>query len=294
MREYGKIKTTIWKSKKFKSVPDDSARLLYFYLHTCMHVNSIGCYDLPVGYIHADTKWPIESIERDVIALSEARLIDYSEAQEVVRIIDFLEHSPITNAKHFAGSAKLALALPDCEEKDKVIMELRCDQHCPEGHPIFESTPKKHMASDTPIEAPTETTETETETETDKEEEKDNLTVISKENDVSDNPVIQENQITEPDKSATKRGTRLPDDWTPSNKLIAWAQGEGIDLLMIERETAKFKDFWPAKPGQGGLKLDWDRTWKNWLRTAKERQPTNRPRPGGGNGFAQIAMERSR
>lgn len=28
----------------------------------------------------------------------------------------------------------------------------------------------------------------------------------------------------------------------------------------------QFRDFWIAKPGQGGVKLDWDATWRNWVR----------------------------
>ena len=112
-----------------------------------------------------------------------------------------------------------------------------------------------------------------------REEEKDNQEVIQKGNVVSEKP-------------PTKKGTRLPDDWEPSNKLVKWAEGENIDLLTVERETAKFKDWWPAQPGQKGLKLCWDRTWKNWIRTAKERLPANRPRPGASNGFTELMIRK--
>ena len=29
----------------------------------------------------------------------------------------------------------------------------------------------------------------------------------------------------------------------------------------------KFKDYWIAQPGQKGVKLDWDATWRNWVRS---------------------------
>lgn len=54
-----------------------------------------------------------------------------------------------------------------------------------------------------------------------------------------------------------KRATRLPTDWMPRPE-------DGTDEL----ELAKFRDYWKAAPGQRGVKLDWDATWRNWLRTA--------------------------
>lgn len=64
-------------------------------------------------------------------------------------------------------------------------------------------------------------------------------------------------------KRETKRATRLPDDWHPRAE-------DGLDNL----ELAKFRDYWKAVPGQKGVKLDWDATWRNWLRTAGK-SPTN-------------------
>jgi len=28
----------------------------------------------------------------------------------------------------------------------------------------------------------------------------------------------------------------------------------------------QFKDYWIAQPGQKGVKLDWEATWRNWVR----------------------------
>ena len=64
-------------------------------------------------------------------------------------------------------------------------------------------------------------------------------------------------------KRETKRASRLPDTWHPRAE-------DGID----NQELAKFRDYWKAVPGQKGVKLDWDATWRNWLRTAGK-SPTN-------------------
>jgi hypothetical protein len=43
-------------------------------------------------------------------------------------------------------------------------------------------------------------------------------------------------------------------------------------------EHEKFCDYWRAKPGKDGRKVDWVATWRNWMRTAEQRYT---PRPGG-------------
>jgi hypothetical protein len=55
--------------------------------------------------------------------------------------------------------------------------------------------------------------------------------------------------------------------------LSAWAAKERPDLD-VDAVAAKFRDHWAAKPGKAGLKLDWDATFRNWVRDEKPgRQP---------------------
>lgn len=68
---------------------------------------------------------------------------------------------------------------------------------------------------------------------------------------------------------AAKRGTRLPADWMPSRDLIAWATTQRHDLNVPQQVDA-FRDYWTAQPGQKGVKLDWDATWRNWIRNARQ------------------------
>lgn len=74
-----------------------------------------------------------------------------------------------------------------------------------------------------------------------------------------------------------KLGTRLPDDWLPTRELVEWARKE-CPHVDSRRETERFCDYWHAKPGKDGRKLDWGKTWRNWMRTAEDRQgPRERP-----------------
>jgi len=67
-------------------------------------------------------------------------------------------------------------------------------------------------------------------------------------------------------------GKRLPELWAPTQELLDWALDQlGLERTKIEFETGAFRDFWHAKAGQGGVKLRWDLTWKNWMREVKRR-----------------------
>ena len=63
----------------------------------------------------------------------------------------------------------------------------------------------------------------------------------------------------------TARGTRLPTDFQAD---LDFAEQQGITTSLIE--AAKFRDYWSAQPGQKGVKLDWQATWRNWCRNAKK------------------------
>ena len=79
-------------------------------------------------------------------------------------------------------------------------------------------------------------------------------------------------------RDATPRGTRLDPDFIPSEKsrTAIIAKYPALDLLA---EHEKFTDYWTAVAGAKGVKLDWDATWRNWMRKAGDetgRRPKTR------------------
>jgi hypothetical protein len=106
-------------------------------------------------------------------------------------------------------------------------------------------------------------------------------------------------QKTEKTPSATPRGTRLPEGWEPTDKTLDWCAHELIpggrwsesSRVFIRREHAKFTDYWTAKAGRDAVKLDWDATWRNWMRRAFERFGGNAPTSGAPVSFAQAGDE---
>ena len=72
--------------------------------------------------------------------------------------------------------------------------------------------------------------------------------------------------INQEPKVKTQRGSRLPTDWTLPNEWKQWAESERQDLD-IAKVADGFRDFWISKAGSGGVKLDWQATWRNWIRS---------------------------
>lgn len=75
---------------------------------------------------------------------------------------------------------------------------------------------------------------------------------------------------------ASKRGTRLPTDWTPAEETQAWARSQGVSDP-CGKLLEEFRDFWVGVPGARGTKLDWDATYRN-----RVRQVTGSPRSSRG------------
>jgi uncharacterized protein YdaU (DUF1376 family) len=98
------------------------------------------------------------------------------------------------------------------------------------------------------------------------------------------------------------RGTRLPENWYPSEELFAWAANERPDLN-IPKTIDKFCDYWHSVPGSKGVKLKWDLVFRNWIRnegdngiskqsggtTGRQLTPSERAREKGRQYLARIA-----
>ena len=93
-------------------------------------------------------------------------------------------------------------------------------------------------------------------------------------NDIYSNP--PEHNPSEAKASLAPRGkkpkaARLPDDWQPepltgetAGMVLAWQAGR------LERELAKFRDYWRNATGRRAAKPDWQAAYRNWLRNADD------------------------
>lgn len=94
------------------------------------------------------------------------------------------------------------------------------------------------------------------------------------------------------EKTRSTRGTRLPNDWQPPPEYLTWARenGNGLDLSL---EADKFRDYWIAQPGQKGVKVNWNATWRNWIRNARGRSHAENGRDTGRRLSAPERVERA-
>ena len=63
----------------------------------------------------------------------------------------------------------------------------------------------------------------------------------------------------------------------PRQDTIDWAKSN-YPHINLRTEHEKFGNHWIGKAGRDAVKLDWDRTWRNWIIRASEHAP-NRQLP---------------
>ena len=95
-------------------------------------------------------------------------------------------------------------------------------------------------------------------------------------------PETETETETKKSRSAT-RGSRLPADWKPNAELVEWSKAERQDLD-LRKVLEEFRDYWTSVAGSKGVKLNWDATWRNWVRSQKAGKQT----------FAQVAADVAR
>lgn len=67
-------------------------------------------------------------------------------------------------------------------------------------------------------------------------------------------------------RSSSVRGTRLPNDWTIPDDWVTWASAKRKwHPVDVRNEAEKFANYWQGKSGQAATKVDWFKTWQNWM-----------------------------
>ncbi len=75
-----------------------------------------------------------------------------------------------------------------------------------------------------------------------------------------------------------KRGYRIPDDFALTDSRRQKALDLGLRPDRLQTVFDRFVDYWGAASGGQARKVNWDKTWANWVRGDVDRQA---PTPGG-------------
>lgn len=93
--------------------------------------------------------------------------------------------------------------------------------------------------------------------------------------------------------SAPKKAERLSPTWTLRKAWGDWALAERPDFTQadVRKQAEMFRDHWVAKSGKDATKLDWEATWRNWIRKCDgPRNKSSGPRVGNNNPGAMAAI----
>lgn len=104
-RLFSKVSTAIWSSPRFRKV-SAGAQTSLLYLMTNAHVDSTGCYRLPIGYACADTGQDADTWQRHIAELCEADLILVDDAAEWVMIRRWFKHNAPMSLDHLTGTKR--------------------------------------------------------------------------------------------------------------------------------------------------------------------------------------------
>jgi hypothetical protein len=92
----------------------------------------------------------------------------------------------------------------------------------------------------------------------------------------------QTSSVVAPPVARATRGGRLPDDFTVTPEMRAWA-AQRVPGMDLGWHTEKFINHWQSATGASATKSDWVKAWKNWLMRDYEpkRATTTPPRKFG-------------
>ena len=91
-------------------------------------------------------------------------------------------------------------------------------------------------------------------------------------------------------RAPSTRGTRLSPGWQPSEDNLQYAMREGFAYAEAMKIAEQFRDYWIARADAGAVKLDWDATWRNWVRRVNDDEA--KPRRSHQNGDTMLDLLR--
>jgi hypothetical protein len=105
-RQFSKVSPAIWASRRFRSV-SVPARTFLIYLMTNEHIDSSGCYRLPLAYAAHDFDVEPDQVGELLGELVKADLISRDEEADWVFIKRWFKHNPPINDSHATGTRKI-------------------------------------------------------------------------------------------------------------------------------------------------------------------------------------------
>lgn len=243
MRDYAKVSPQFWHGKTGKALKakGPEAVIVALYLLTCQHANMLGLYYLAPSYIAVDTGLGMEGALKGLAGASEALFCRYDELTEIVWVPEM--------AAYQVGE--------QLDPKDKQCIGIQRQYDALPENPFLTAFYERYAQA---------------------------FCMTS----CRGKPAPKQKGLQRASKAPSKPGTgtgtgtgvdatasRLPADWVLPQEWEEWARAERPDLDPTTVAYG-FRDHWIAKPGKDGRKLDWQATWRNWIRNQRGVIPIKR------------------
>ena len=108
----GQLTGSFWTSSDVLRMNEDQ-KVLFAYLITCDHSNTIGCYRLPLGYIMSDLNWAKERVTDTLDKLLFWQAAKYDKEHQWVFIPNYMKHNKIQNPNQALAALKQYIQVPD-------------------------------------------------------------------------------------------------------------------------------------------------------------------------------------
>lgn len=295
---YRKTEVRMWGDEKFRSLSPlpPSGQSLWIYLLIGPFTGPVpGLFKAGRAAMSEELEWSQEAFDK---AFQEALDLGLVEADFKARLIwlpNAIRYNKPSNPNIVKSWREVIALMPDCDLKHRALSAIGKEITTlgPSYASVFKEilgnkpfTKPFSKASDAPSMDPSEdpftkdmsnqrTENREQRTESKEQESKDIFEDSRPGGDGLDEAAHTPPEALAPGKArgnapkSTDRGSRLSNDWQPSQVDIDFAAGEGWSVTSIGREADNFRDYWIAKPGAGGVKLDWAATWRTWLRNSR-------------------------
>lgn len=234
MRDYAKIAPQFWigqTGRELKAAGPEAV-IVAIYLMTSPHANMIGLYYLPKLYIAHETGLGFEGASKGLVSAIEAGFCTYDEASEHVFVHEMARYQIGDRLK--PDDKRCKGVENELEKVPKCALELAFRASYSDAFNLKKASPS---------EAPSKPRA---------------------------GAGARTGARTGGGASRSPSGSRLHDDWEPTADMLDWAKSERPDIDAV-KETENFRDHWLAKSGKDATKLDWERTWRKWIRSAYAR-----------------------
>lgn len=107
-----KLPFNFWAETKALDLTDQE-KVLLTYLYTSPHINRLGCFECPVGYISHDLKWSVEIVKSVLYSLQNFRFLVMVYKSDWIYLKDYLMCFPIKTSMQGKHLEKIFRTVPE-------------------------------------------------------------------------------------------------------------------------------------------------------------------------------------